>query len=205
MFSLICVWINGWVNNREAGDLRRHRGHYDVIVMVPDFTHILLGYSTGTQDIFTIAPIHRKIPCLHFYPMFTWIFKHIVAQIQLPNVCNVISKCVCFVKIVVFWFKFHSCLCRMILLMIKTSIGWDTPGTYKFLIHVMTSYQTRVYSVTHMCVTRPQMFNTLRPRQNGRRFPDDVFKSIFLNENVWIPLKISLKFVPNGPINNIPP
>ena len=33
MFSLICVWINGWVNNREAGDLRRHRGHYDVNVM----------------------------------------------------------------------------------------------------------------------------------------------------------------------------
>ena len=32
-FSLICVWINGWVNNREAGDLRRNRGHYDVIVM----------------------------------------------------------------------------------------------------------------------------------------------------------------------------
>ena len=33
MFSLICVWINGWENNREAGDLRRHRTHYDVIVM----------------------------------------------------------------------------------------------------------------------------------------------------------------------------
>ena len=33
MFSLICVWINGWVNNREAGDLRRYRVHYDVIVM----------------------------------------------------------------------------------------------------------------------------------------------------------------------------
>ena len=33
MFSLICAWINGWVNNREAGDLRRHRAHYDVIVM----------------------------------------------------------------------------------------------------------------------------------------------------------------------------
>ena len=33
MFSLICVWINGWVNNHEAGDLRRHRGHYDVNVM----------------------------------------------------------------------------------------------------------------------------------------------------------------------------
>ena len=34
MFSLICAWINGWVNNREAGDLRRHRAHYDVIVMI---------------------------------------------------------------------------------------------------------------------------------------------------------------------------
>ena len=33
MFSLICVWINGWVNNREAGDLRRHCAHYDVTVM----------------------------------------------------------------------------------------------------------------------------------------------------------------------------
>ena len=33
MFSLTCVWINGWVNNREAGDLRRHRVHYDVALM----------------------------------------------------------------------------------------------------------------------------------------------------------------------------
>ena len=33
MFSLICARINGWVNNREAGDLRRYRAHYDVIVM----------------------------------------------------------------------------------------------------------------------------------------------------------------------------
>ena len=32
-FSLICVWINGWVNNRKAGDLRRYSAHYDVIVM----------------------------------------------------------------------------------------------------------------------------------------------------------------------------
>ena len=34
MFSLICAWINGWVNSREAGDLRRHRAHYDVTVMI---------------------------------------------------------------------------------------------------------------------------------------------------------------------------
>ena len=47
-------------------------------------------------------------------------------------------------------------------------------------------------------------FNTLKPRQNGRHFADDIFNCIFLNENVWILIKISLKFVPKGPINNIP-
>ena len=46
--------------------------------------------------------------------------------------------------------------------------------------------------------------NTLRPGQNGRRFADDTFKRIFLNENVRISIKISLKFVPKGPISNIP-
>ena len=47
-------------------------------------------------------------------------------------------------------------------------------------------------------------FNTLRPRQNGRYFADDSSKNIFLNENVWISLKISLKFVLKVRINNIP-
>ena len=47
--------------------------------------------------------------------------------------------------------------------------------------------------------------NTLRPRQNERHFADDILKCIFLNENVSIAIKISLKFVPKGPINNIPP
>ena len=46
--------------------------------------------------------------------------------------------------------------------------------------------------------------NTLRPRQNGRHFPDDIFKCIFLNGIFNISIKISLKFVPKDPINNIP-
>ena len=45
--------------------------------------------------------------------------------------------------------------------------------------------------------------NTLRPRQNGRFFPDDIFKCIFLDENVRISIKISLNFVPKDLINNI--
>ena len=46
--------------------------------------------------------------------------------------------------------------------------------------------------------------NTFRPRKNGHQFPNDILKWIFLNENVWILIKISLKFVLKGPINNIP-
>ena len=46
--------------------------------------------------------------------------------------------------------------------------------------------------------------NTLRSRQNGRHFTDDNLKCIYLNGNVWISLKISLKFVPKVRINKIP-
>ena len=43
MFSLICAWINGWVNNREAGDLRRHRAHY--VMLSPLFYSPALMYD----------------------------------------------------------------------------------------------------------------------------------------------------------------
>ena len=41
------------------------------------------------------------------------------------------------------------------------------------------------------------------PRQNGHHFPDDIFRRIFLNENVPISIHISLKHVPEGPVNPI--
>ena len=47
-------------------------------------------------------------------------------------------------------------------------------------------------------------FKTLRLRQNGRHFADDLFKCIFLNGSVWISIKTSPKFVPKDPINNVP-
>ena len=62
----------------------------------------------------------------------------------------------------------------------------------------------RLYTHTdHCCSNLCQMLNTLRLR-HGCHSPDDILKCIFLNENVWISLKISLNFVPKGPINNIP-
>ena len=44
----------------------------------------------------------------------------------------------------------------------------------------------------------------LRPRQNGRHFWDDILKHILLNEDIWISIEMSVKFVLKGPINNIP-
>ena len=54
------------------------------------------------------------------------------------------------------------------------------------------------------CNTSSDKFNTLKLRQDGRHFPDDIFKCIFLNENARIWLKKSLKFVPKVLINSIP-
>ena len=47
-------------------------------------------------------------------------------------------------------------------------------------------------------------FNTLRSRRNEQLFADNIFKRIFFNENVWISITISLKFVRKGSNNNIP-
>ena len=79
------------------------------------------------------------------------------------------------------------------------------------LLEVMTTNRNCAWDYPILHVFHGCMFmyaistlNTLRPRQNGRRFADDTFKRIFLNENVRISIKISLKFVPMGPIDNIP-
>ena len=53
-------------------------------------------------------------------------------------------------------------------------------------------------------VCMDHILNTLKTRRNRHYFADDIFTYISLNENVWISLKIWLKFVPKGPINNNP-
>ena len=77
-------------------------------------------------------------------------------------------------------------------------MAWSRKATSHYLSQCWLSF------ISPYGVTRPQLLNTLRPRQNGRHFQDDSFKCFFLNGNVWISIEVSLKFVPNGPINNIP-
>ena len=54
MFSLICTWTNGWVNNRYAGDLRRHRTHYDVTVM--ESTWEYFPHHCSARDVSVVRP-----------------------------------------------------------------------------------------------------------------------------------------------------
>ena len=75
--------------------------------------------------------------------------------------------------------------------------------TYTFATSKFGKNNERSFS-TLTPVTQYLAFNTLGPRRNEQHFADDIFKRIFFNENVWISIKISLKFVPKGPINNIP-
>ena len=66
MFTLICAWINGWVNNREVGDLRCHRAHYDVIVM--------WGHSVcDTLELCNMEP--QAMLCWHMHGSFKWYFR----------------------------------------------------------------------------------------------------------------------------------
>ena len=60
MFSLICAWVNVWVNNGEACDLRRHRAHYDVTVMRISRHGIdITGYEGARVHVFHAGGFQR--------------------------------------------------------------------------------------------------------------------------------------------------
>ena len=91
MFSLICAWRNGWVNNREAGDLRRQRAHHDVIVMT---YHFVLHIQFGTDMI-------AKQSLLHFWGLFMkryWCYLHLLHHYYISTTANI-----CYVT----WLKPH--------------------------------------------------------------------------------------------------
>ena len=113
MFSLICVWINSWVNTREAGDLRCHRAHYDVIVMTVSYVTFIpqvAQHPSGTYMINSTAQMNddkclcqrnngiywRPLKLIHFYEPFP-IFIIIVLKTHGRNfLSNRISyKCQC--------------------------------------------------------------------------------------------------------------
>ena len=73
MLSLIWAWINGWVNNGEAGDLRRHRGRFDVTVMM-DFTGLSIQYAVWHLLVIEIcyASINLRACVRNYIPITLW-------------------------------------------------------------------------------------------------------------------------------------
>ena len=91
----------------------------------------------------------------------------------------------------------HLFVTEMCTFLLQNGALWDIWCIMGFLRWVYYIHIKLWDVIPHPCL------NTLRPRGNEQHFADDIFKRIFFNENVWISIKISLKFVPRGPINNI--
>ena len=82
-------------------------------------------------------------------------------------------------------------------------IDWSTSVAFNLpKYNIVNRYIAKHYVRCNVTSSVVELLNTLRPRRNGRHFADDIFKCIFLNENIRISIEISLKFVPKGPINN---
>ena len=77
MFSLICAWIIAWVNNRQAGDLRRHGAHYDVIVMcirvinLVSFVHADIQADTDTRKTISTS-LPPALDAIFSYKWLVW-------------------------------------------------------------------------------------------------------------------------------------
>ena len=81
MFSFICAWIYSWVNDYEAGDLRRHRAHYDVIVM--DFGYwlfwlsvILIAFACQLDELLYLRNFSMEYNRYHLHTRWQTILMH---------------------------------------------------------------------------------------------------------------------------------
>ena len=103
MFSLICGRINGWVNNREAGDFRRQCAHYDVIVMrrcvcstpqryasyitwllmfiISDYSVWSAVFKQWACCLWAHVSLKHAYVCCHAWPCFFWIIYNTFCQI----------------------------------------------------------------------------------------------------------------------------
>ena len=73
MFSLISTWMNGWINNHEAGDLRRHQAHYGVFVMI-QYSQVPLYHTTFIIRLYWSILGLKSRDTLNGYLCHVWVF-----------------------------------------------------------------------------------------------------------------------------------
>ena len=145
--------------------------------------------------------------CLRHKFVFIWnVNNHRYIPITNDTVINELLQClsVCFNIFPKFEFEFKGRLAQI----------WHQQVTTNNVISIVIPPDTSCIGMTTIAPISPHSgslisglwnwVNTLRPKQNERHFAGDMFKGIFVTENEWILLKISLNFVPKSPINNIP-
>ena len=101
MCSLICTWIHSWVSNREAGDLRRHRTHYDVTVMSlhiqthPRFSHVFFPNKTINAPDWNAQYVDDMIQVL-----MVWIYQlNIFHVIQVSTISSILVNWLYFLPV----------------------------------------------------------------------------------------------------------
>ena len=154
MFSLICAWIHGWVNNGEAVDLRRHRAHYDVTVMV-----------TFTLAVNVLSVVDQAM-----------LYKQGQLRAKL-------------------WPSWHSGYVKNIYDLLRFRSG----NIFRAMVRRYHWFMITDWSddwCASMLYAISILMYTLWSRHKGRHLAGDIFKCIFLNENILIPIKISLRFHP---------
>ena len=98
MFSLICVWINGWVNNRKAGDLRRYRAHYDATVIGVMFYAAILSWVLIKADcmLYAVTMVlwyhHGSVSPTVFWSLVTYSPIPVTPNNKIIRICNSHSR-----------------------------------------------------------------------------------------------------------------
>ena len=174
MFSLICVWINDWVNNREAGDLRRHRGHYDVTVML---CHLKRKKTQGSLYAFIVMFFIHDATCLK-YQNYNYLYICVCVSdhggatllLQYPNVtqyANITSVFCCDLDSQSFQLSWILCISILFKSSLYPSYSYSNPLTYLHInkndniFHVQnmkfrnttTPHNTTQHSTTHTNTT----------------------------------------------------
>ena len=114
VFSFICVWINGWVNNGDAGELRRHRAHYEVTIMTnpdskvhratmgprsrADRTQVSPMLAPGAWTLLPVWRNFQKVAKIKWKMSSLWYFLSLITV-----------EVFCYKWSMIRWFYFHVC------------------------------------------------------------------------------------------------
>ena len=120
MFSVICAWINGGVNSREAGDLRRHDTHYDVIVMIlvqviacRNLNQLMWAFHQRGSLLFSWWQFHRKrlrYQLLIFQNFYLYIYSCTLEDVLILHL-SPLSELVCWFNEIKIWMLLCLVLC----------------------------------------------------------------------------------------------